>query len=230
MAASSSIGCSPADPSCVCKDPRFLEELRDYAKERCGVSASNGPPSPFSPLSRGQPLTRPIAAFHYTSSTCSTIDINTPSSAAESAAQQRSSGPVPFLSGWSTASLGPLALAESFQATLTRILDLGFWRGLCGSLAVLWMLLGAAVGTVLSIGLYVRQRGGGPAAAGHGEGALGRAEEADVWVYGGGGDGICTREECESGEGGRSWREEGEVGGSGDGWREGWKKAGFGGP
>ena len=69
---------------------------------------------------------------------------------------------MPLLSGGSTrTSLGPLALAETFQATLARILDLGFWRGLCGSLAVLWMLLGAAVGTVLSIGLYVRQRGGG---------------------------------------------------------------------
>jgi hypothetical protein len=35
---------------------------------------------------------------------------------------------------------------------------LGFWKGLLGSLAVFWMLLGATIGCILSIGLWLRSK------------------------------------------------------------------------
>jgi hypothetical protein len=58
----------------------------------------------------------------------------------------------------SQSDLGPLALAEAFQATFVRIMLLGFWKGLLGSLAVLWMVLGATTGCILSIGLWLRRK------------------------------------------------------------------------
>jgi len=58
----------------------------------------------------------------------------------------------------SESDLGPLALAETFQATLVHIMRLGFWKGLMGSLAVFWILAGATVGCILSIGLWLRRK------------------------------------------------------------------------
>jgi hypothetical protein len=58
----------------------------------------------------------------------------------------------------SESDLGPLALAETFQATLVHIMRLGFWKGLMGSLAVFWILIGATIGCILSIGLWLRRR------------------------------------------------------------------------
>lgn len=37
-------------------------------------------------------------------------------------------------------------------------MQLGFWKGLLGSLAVFWMLFGATVGCVLGIGLWLRRK------------------------------------------------------------------------
>ena len=54
--------------------------------------------------------------------------------------------------------LGPLALAETLQATLVRIMQLGFWRGLVGSLAVFWMLAMATVGCIVGIGVWARRK------------------------------------------------------------------------
>jgi hypothetical protein len=58
----------------------------------------------------------------------------------------------------SESDLGPLTLAETFQATLVHIMRLGFWKGLMGSLAVFWILIGATIGCILSIGLWLRRR------------------------------------------------------------------------
>lgn len=56
--------------------------------------------------------------------------------------------------------LGPLALTETFQATLVHIMRLGFWKGLMGGLAVFWILAGATIGCILSIRLWLRRKEG----------------------------------------------------------------------
>jgi hypothetical protein len=58
----------------------------------------------------------------------------------------------------SESDLGPLALAEAFQATLVHIVRLGFWKGFMVSLVVFLILLGATIGGILSIGLWLRRR------------------------------------------------------------------------
>ena len=58
----------------------------------------------------------------------------------------------------SQSDLGPLALAEIFQATLVYIMRLGFWKGLIGSLAVLLILVSATIGCILSIGRWLRRK------------------------------------------------------------------------
>ena len=58
----------------------------------------------------------------------------------------------------SQSDLGPLTLAETFQATFVRIMQLGVWRGLLGSLAVFWILISATIGCILSIGLWLRRK------------------------------------------------------------------------
>jgi hypothetical protein len=60
----------------------------------------------------------------------------------------------------SESDLGQLALAETFQATLVHIMQLGFWKGLMSSLVVFWILVGAAIGCILSIGLWLRRKEG----------------------------------------------------------------------
>jgi hypothetical protein len=52
----------------------------------------------------------------------------------------------------SESDLGPLALAETCQATLAHIMRLG--------LVVLWILVGATIGCILSIGLWLRLKEG----------------------------------------------------------------------
>jgi hypothetical protein len=51
-----------------------------------------------------------------------------------------------------------MALAEAFQATFFRILELGFSRGLLGSLAVVWILGGMVLGMVLGVAVWLRRR------------------------------------------------------------------------
>ena len=58
----------------------------------------------------------------------------------------------------SESDLGPLALAETFQATLVHIMRLGFWKGLMGSLVVFLILVGVTIGCILSIGLWLRRK------------------------------------------------------------------------
>lgn len=58
----------------------------------------------------------------------------------------------------SQSDLGPLALAETFQATLVYIMRLGFWKGLMGSLAVFLILASATIGSILSTGLWLRRK------------------------------------------------------------------------
>lgn len=58
----------------------------------------------------------------------------------------------------SQSDLGPLALAETFQATLVYIMRLGFWKGLMGSLVVFLILVGVTIGCILSIGLWPRRK------------------------------------------------------------------------
>jgi hypothetical protein len=56
------------------------------------------------------------------------------------------------------ADFGPMALTEAFQATFFRILELGFWRGLLGSVAVVWILGGMALGMVMGVAVWLRRR------------------------------------------------------------------------
>jgi hypothetical protein len=58
----------------------------------------------------------------------------------------------------SQSNLGPLALAETFQVTLVYIMQLGFWKGLIGGLAVFLILVSATIGCILSIGLWLRRK------------------------------------------------------------------------
>lgn len=54
--------------------------------------------------------------------------------------------------------IGPLALPEMLQATLLRIHELGFFKGILGSLVIFWLLIGLGVLILAFVGRYVRHR------------------------------------------------------------------------
>ena len=92
----------------------------------------------------------------------------------------------------SPSDLGQLALAETFQATVGRLVQVEFWLGLLGSLAAFWMLVGATVDCILSIELWLRRKENDLRERGRRRWELARAREARFrkrWRRSGGGGG-----------------------------------------
>jgi hypothetical protein len=141
----STTGCRMDDLWCVCK-------LKTAIEIHAGYEDSCRAPSEAS-------LSEAPVGVEACRSACASVDESCEVITLLPAITKSVRGDHHILSSMSSESdLGPLALAETFQATLVNIMRLGFWKRLMGSLVVFLILVGATIGCILSIGLWLRRK------------------------------------------------------------------------
>jgi hypothetical protein len=138
-------GCRMGDLWCVCKSNTAIETHVRY-EDSCRALGDAS-------------LRKAAVEVEACRSACASVDESCEVTTILPAMTKSTGDDYHILSSTSSQSdLGPLALAEAFQATLVYIMRLRFWKGFMGILAVFLILVSATIGCILSIGLWLRRK------------------------------------------------------------------------